>query len=280
MNPETDDRRLLVAALRAAGPYLSDLVLVGGWAFRLYALRSRDDGALVALATKDADFVLPPVLPPRARTLRESLEVGGFNAEYTGDESPPVSHFVPGTSDVDFYVEFLVPEVGRPGAPTATISGITAQRLRHLDLLRVNTRQVELSRANGFDTGDSPLVVRVPNPAAFLVHKLLVLDRRKPEKQHGDIIYIHDTLWIFSDILHELREDWLGLQNAMAIGWIKRLQRRRTELFAGVTDLIRSASLVAAATGRRPTPDPERIRSRCQEGLSRIFDDMGPEVAR
>lgn len=275
MSNETDDRALLVKTLKAAGPYLRDLVLVGGWAFRLYGLRSHSAGSLVALATGDADFVLPPKLSRRTSSLRELLEAGGFAAEYSGDESPPVTHFVPDGTDIDFYVEFLVPEIGRPAAPTVSVSGVPAQRLRYLDLLRINTWPIELSRTNGFDTGDRPLVVRVPNPAAYLAHKLLVLDRRKPEKQYGDIVYIHDTLWIFSDVLPELRAEWLRLKDSMAIGWIKKLQQRRTELFARVTDLIRSASLVAASTGRRPAPDPERIRVRCEEGLSRVFDDLG-----
>jgi hypothetical protein len=279
MTSETADRTLLVTALKALGPYLDDVVLVGGWAFRLYAQRVAANSELIALATHDADLALPRMLARRPQTLRESLEAGGFTPEYSGDQSPPVSHFVLDSAGVDFYVEFLVAETGRPAAPTVSISGVTAQRLRYLDLLTINTRPIELSRATGFDTGNSPVVVRVPNPAAFLAHKLLVLDKRRPDKQLGDIVYIHDTLWIFADVLHELHADWLELRKAMVATWIEKMQKRRVELFAEVTDLIRSASRLAAATGRRPAPDPERIRLRCQEGLGRIFDDTGDSEA-
>lgn len=53
--------------LRAIAPYVDSLVLVGGFAVRLYRLHPRAaPTGIVSLVTFDADFVAPPELKIKA----------------------------------------------------------------------------------------------------------------------------------------------------------------------------------------------------------------------
>jgi hypothetical protein len=64
---------------------------------------------------------------------------------------------------------------------------------------------VTIAPANGYPT---PGVrrVRVPNPAAFLVQKILIHDKRDHDKRAKDLLYIHDTIETFGANLAAIRE--------------------------------------------------------------------------
>lgn len=56
----------------------------------------------------------------------------------------------------------------------------------------------------------SPRVRRilVPNPAAFLVQKILIHEKRNHGKRAKDILYIQDTIETFGGNLPAIREQW------------------------------------------------------------------------
>ena len=78
----------------------------------------------------------------------------------------------------DLILEFLTPLRGRGGSAPVPVPalGINAQSLRFLDLLASDTIQVKFER----------LPVKVPHPAAFALHKLIIAPRRKSEKADRD----------------------------------------------------------------------------------------------
>src|SRR5690606_559917 len=130
--------------------------------------------------------------------IRARLQEAGFVQELTGSHHPPVSRYTLGEDAASgFYAEFLTPLVGRAqtrdGTPLATQAqaGITAQRLRYLELLFLAPWSVTLGKDWG---ADAPLAVRIPNPTAFIVQKLLIHGDRNPVKQSQDLLYIHDTI--------------------------------------------------------------------------------------
>ncbi len=96
--------------------------------------------AHLPLRTRDVDlaFAADAALPGNLRT---ALGGAGFAEELFGDESPPATHYRLGEEDAGFYAEFLTPLHGsgvkRGGASDATVSkaGVTAQKLRYLELL-------------------------------------------------------------------------------------------------------------------------------------------------
>lgn len=62
--------------------------------------------------------------------------------------------------------------------------------------------EVTIAPENGYPT-DGARQVRIPNPAAFLVQKILIHDKREREDKAKDILYIHDTIETFGGNLQE-----------------------------------------------------------------------------
>ncbi len=178
MITSADDERfaLLVDAL---GPYRDRVVIIGGWAHRLFRRHTLAQPVDYApLMTRDTDIALAPGISTDALTLRERLLSRGFREEFLGDDRPPVTHYHVGGEDAGFYAEFLTPLVGsehtRAGTRDVTtkIAGVTAQKLRHLEVLLVAPWSVPIDAAAGATT------IMIANPVSYLVQKLLVSDKR------------------------------------------------------------------------------------------------------
>lgn len=272
-----NDFNRFVQLIRALEPALNDVIFVGGWAHRLHRQHSLARiPAYEPLVTLDADVVIATPAPAADDDLGARLEAEGFKATYFGDDKPPAAHYELVDSS-GFYAEFLIPLVGgesKRGERDATgrVRGVIATRLRHLELLTVAPWTINLGSVGADPT--LPVHVKVPNAAAYVAHKLLVLDRRKPEDRAKDILYIHDTIELFADALTELNALWQGVvrpglsaKNALLI------QKVAQEQFNEVTDLARTASLIA--TGRNMTP--EALVATGSAGLAQILaDEHGP----
>jgi hypothetical protein len=145
---------LLVEALT---PWLDQVVIIGGWAHRLYRLHpSAQELDYPPLTTLDADVALPIGLKATGQGIQERLTASGFQAEFLGRHKPPATHYRLSDQTGGFYAEFLTPVVGsldsRRGKRNATtrIAGVTSQRLRHVDLLLAAPWSVNLSASDGF----------------------------------------------------------------------------------------------------------------------------------
>src|SRR3954470_9298771 len=92
----------------APQPFLPDVVVVGGWAHRLFTWHPlAGTPGFVPLMTDDADVAAPLRLRLREVTLLDRLADAGFTEEMKGDDKPPVTHYRLGRGE--FYVEFLAP---------------------------------------------------------------------------------------------------------------------------------------------------------------------------
>jgi hypothetical protein len=258
--------------ITALDPWLGRVVIVGGWAHRLYHLHPAAQKIYFApLMTLDADVALPQTLSPEAPTIREALAAHGFQEEFRGDDVPPATLYHLGDSDTGFHAEFLTPLTGseytRSGKrkTTTQVAGVNAQQLRFIELLLNDPWDVELSVDQfGLPT---PKIVKVANPMGFLAQKLLIHRKRSAEDQAKDILYIHDTLQIFGARLDDLRIEWVdrfrpGLHRNTA----KEVETANEWLFQEVTDVIREAARIAA--DRRLSP--EAVRESCRYGLQQI----------
>ncbi len=259
--------------LNALRPWLGKLVIVGGWAHRLH---------------RYSDLANPPRHPPiltldvdLAFSLREllegniaqSLQTAGFAEVLSGEHRPPVSHYTLGQEAGGFYAEFLVPLTGsatrRNGELDATTSkaGITAQKLRHLDVLLVHPTIVKLGVATGFPLGP-PAEVKLANPVSFIAHKLLIRHERRPEKRPNDILYIHDTLELFAEHIGTLEATWReAVRPSLTPRNARRVEQLARDQFGSVTDDIRAAARIPQ--DRKLTP--EHVRGLCAYGLEAIF---------
>jgi hypothetical protein len=189
----------LVTALR---PWLTQLVVVGGWGHRLYWFhRLANPRPYLPLRTGDTDLAFLPDAT-LAGDVRTALTDAGFTEKLFGDDAPPATHYCLSEEDAAFYAEFLTPLYGsgvrRDGKPDATVAkaGITAQKMRHLQLLLASPWSVEIGPAKRVPIA-ADVDVFVPNPTSFIVQKLLIHSARWPGKRAQDVLYIHDTLELF-----------------------------------------------------------------------------------
>jgi len=110
--------------------------------------------------TRDTDVALAAGISLHQENLRERLLSRGFHEEFLGNDRPPVTHYQLGDHDAGFYVEFLTPLVGGEFSRdntrdvTTTIAGITAQKLRYLEVLLIAPWSVPLTF--GGETGQLP----------------------------------------------------------------------------------------------------------------------------
>jgi len=207
-----EDAASLARLIGALRPWLGHLVIVGGWAHRLY--RSHDLAGAPAhppVRTRDVDLALS-LHAPVAGDIAEALTRAGFGRTFLGEDAPPVTHYHL-EDDAGFYAEFLVPlqggEFTRHGRRDVTVekAGITAQKLRHLDVLLEAPWSVHLEPGPDMPL-ERPADVLLPNPVSFIVQKLLIHEKRRPNKQAQDLLYIHDTLELFGGALEDLRTVW------------------------------------------------------------------------
>ena len=85
-------------------------------------------------------------------------------------------------------VEFLIGKMGAGVEPALkTNVGVTAQALRHMDILS----------SNSIEASCLGYVVRVPLPEAYAVHKM-VINAQRGNKQEKDVRAI-ETIWPFLD---------------------------------------------------------------------------------
>lgn len=265
----------------ALGPYLEDVVVIGGWAHRLFALRHRSEAFNFSpLATDDADIGLPLDLRVRDRKLDELLRSQGFKETLSSQEDQLLCRYQLGPERGGFQIEFLTPLQGsshsRDGTPklVSTVAGAKAQRLRYLDILLVHPWQVVLSEKDGFEFAGQSYTVRIPNPASWLMQKLLVLPRRRPDDRAKDILYVHDTLLLFSDGLNEIVDCCSMLKAGLPPGTLRRVGERIDRYFPQEDppgDHLIEAHLIARSVGRPSPPSAEEISARCRQGLLGIF---------
>jgi Nucleotidyltransferase len=117
------------------------VVLIGGWAHRLYRLDPRAQGLTYPpLTTLDTDVAVPSVIEAKETSIRDRLLAAGLQEEFVGEDRPPATHYHL-LGQGGFYAEFLSPlvgsEYGRKGERKATreVRGISSQQLRHIEIL-------------------------------------------------------------------------------------------------------------------------------------------------
>lgn len=261
----------LIAAIE---PWLGEIVIIGGWAHRLYRLHpSAQTLDYTPLATFDADIAVPARVSRRDQDIRERLLAADFSEEPLGNDRPPATHYQLSESVTGFFAEFLTPLKGsdysRRGQRKATkrIGGVATQQMRHLEMLLQAPWGVDLEESNGFPL-PSRCTVQVANPAAFLAHKLLIHRARRRANFAKDVLYIHDTLQTFGARLPELHREWEEqVRPRLHERTAHRIETGVNTLFGELNDSVREAARIA--TDRRLTP--ETIREVCHFGLTQVL---------
>lgn len=268
-----NDMTAMARLIDALRPWLHHLVFVGGWAHRLHRYHPLANPPVhQPLVTRDADVAFAPRAPLQG-DVRAALAAAGFEEVLAGDDSPPIAEYRFGADDEGFYAEFLTPLQGsgfrRDGSEDTTVrkAGVTAQKLRHLEILLIKTWPVALGADVGMPLRE-PTELTLPNPVSFIAHKLLIQKQRSPAKRAQDALYIHDTLELFGGELETLRSVWRDdVRPELPAGRALEVEELCHLHFAAVTDVIRNA--VRVPIGRDLRPD--RMQQACEYGLDLIF---------
>ncbi len=275
MNDALNDLDAIAQLLDALRPWHRDLVVVGGWAHRLYRFHDKATRPpYQAVRTRDADLAFGSHAPLMG-DIGAALKAANFHEVLSGEHTPPVSEYRLGDEKGGFYAEFLAPLRGngqrRDGTSDVTTAraGITAQRVKYLDLLVQSPWILHL------DTEDVPLTapaeVMLPNPVSFIAQKLLIQKYRKPEKQSQDIVYIHDTLELFASEIELLNVTWRhDIRPTLSSATARAVEQLCQTHFGTVTDVVRNAARIPQ--DRAVTP--ERLQATCAYGLAEIFGSL------
>lgn len=246
-------------------PYLNDLVCVGGCANALYRYHEHANNIVLPyIGTKDLDFASPQKIPQGNRkSIADLMEEAGFREEILGTDKSAVVKYLPKGDGLGADLEFLCPESGLPGGRNqnslmsshAVQLGLMAQPLRYLELLQYRIWDIELGSIPEF-ARLSGLRVRVPNPAAYVVQKVLIREqRRSAQSVAKDCYYIYEISVIFRDSLDLIAQESNELRKEYK-PWFKKFPPMTEDLFAsenaeGVVSALRVFKETRAALGFR-----------------------------
>ncbi|MBZ5659882.1 MAG: nucleotidyltransferase domain-containing protein [Acidobacteriia bacterium] len=270
-----NENEAFVRLVAAIEPWVEDIVIIGGWAHRLYRLHPEAQALDYApLLTLDTDVAIPTRLSVKGQDLRERLIAGGFTEQRFGEDKPPATHYQLLDEESGFFAEFLTPltgsEHGRSGKRKATkrIAGVVSQQLRYLEVLLHAPWTVDLDYSNGFPL-EQKKKIRIANPVSFLAHKMLIYGKRGRAKSAKDILYIHDTLETFGAQLEELNAEWnQNIKQRIHPKGVRKIERAVADVFGEVNDAIREAARIDVARDL----SAEVVCERCRFGLGQILE--------
>jgi hypothetical protein len=145
------------------GLFEEGVELIGSWCFQLYEKRLGAKG--FPLKTQDIDFLIPnPFRGKDHAGFISKLEELGFKPDFKSDGSLYLWN-------ADVKIEFITPEKGR-GADGSI-------RIKKLGINAIPLRFVSLLLDNPIVVIDKGIKIRLPNPANFCLHKLIIASRRR-----------------------------------------------------------------------------------------------------
>jgi len=195
----------VIKRLHAEG-VLNDMVLIGGWCLYLYRILYKNPPEIIALRTSDIDLLVP-----RKIRLSKKCDLASVLKEMGFEILHDLEGHIKFTRE-DFDVEFLTPEIGAGSDKPYEFKqlNLNAQQLRYLTILQDNVITMNYQ--------GSP--VKIPNIQSFIIHKMLVINKRKPVKRSKDI----ETIKALMDFIltkPELLNDFMSAYNGLIKGWKK-----------------------------------------------------------
>jgi len=268
-----NDLEAFAKLVQALDPWRGRLVFIGGWSHRLHTLHPyASQLEFQPVFTKDTDLAFHNKVPLEG-DIKAALIEKGFKEDLSGEARPPTAHYKLGDDTSGFYAEFLTPLVGsgikRTGEPDATmlVGGISAQKIRHLGILLIDPWMISVGPFNGVPL-DEPVDLQVANPLCFMVQKFLIKKHRTVDKHRQDLLYVFDTIQLFSHMLPQFKENWEKIiAPSLDIGMAKTVVQECAESFNTITDAIRGAASIPQ--DRRV--DPEELRATCHYAFQQIL---------
>lgn len=155
---------------------LGDVILIGGWCPLVYKEYFGDPVEISLQRTTDVDFLIPN--PPR---IHKDVNISTVLEELGFDKKVSLLDGYVKFVHPDLEIEFLTPEKGKGREKPYNIDKlhINALGLRYLNHLQ---NHVMKTSCNG-------ILINVPEPAAYVLHKFIVSNKRKKSfKKEKDIL--------------------------------------------------------------------------------------------
>ncbi len=223
--------RVLFATAQA-GLFRAGGVLVGSHAFVVIGNMLSVSWVKNTAETQDIDLAIYDqalvAMPKDAKPLGETIldsETGLLSVPLLSPKSPSTSFKVQGEQ---FRVDLVTPAIGKPPAGPVFVSAVKsyAQPVRYLDFILEDTQKAVLLQKAG-------VLVNVPNPARYALHKLVVSQRRPAAEAAKSRKDIDQAAQIITVLLNQRPGDlWLALDAASEYH-----AKFMTELKAGI-DLL------------------------------------------
>ncbi|MBI5181337.1 MAG: hypothetical protein HZA06_00310 [Nitrospirae bacterium] len=203
---------------------MNETILIGSWCMYFYKKYFTAVKYNPSIRTKDIDFLIPlPAKSKKKIDIVELLKPEGFIVTFSNSGYMRLEH-------PEIMIDFLVPERGKGIDKPYPLPhlGVNAQALRFLDFLVDNTIAIKSDN----------IIVRVPHPAAFGLHKLIISKRRKTEekslKERREAITVLNTL-IKKGESNKIK----AMFDTMPITWRKKtLQILKESENKGITDIL------------------------------------------
>ncbi len=176
---------------------LNDLILIGGWCLSVYKEYFNNSEKVPIKRTLDIDFLIP--IPPKLKHKANPVEILkelDFRIQYNRINN--FTKFV----HPDLEIEFLMNQKGSGINNFYEVKelSVTAVQLRYLSLLENNTIKIKYH----------DIIIKVPEPSAFTLHKYIVSGRRKKEEKANKDLY---TAKEMTDFLLELNKEKEKIKN-------------------------------------------------------------------
>jgi len=171
---EKNQYKLCVEVLRRLknADVLQNMILIGSWCMSFYKDYFSGIDYSPSMKTRDIDFLIPrPGAMKSKANIFEIMKDLGFVRGFRGREGYIV------LEHPELAIEFLVPEKGKGTDKPVQLPqlGLNAQALRFLELLAQDTIDVKVN----------DISFRLPHPANFALHKLIISKRRR-QKDKSD----------------------------------------------------------------------------------------------
>ena len=191
---------------------LSEMMLIGSWCLPFYKKFFNNSPLIPLLRTTDIDFMIRTTTGLQKKVDVSQLLVSlGFSEHY--DYVDNIIKYV----HPDLEIDFVTPRIGMRKSHPSYISNlkISAQPLRYLTLLQAYPLVTEFHE----------IPVIFPEPAAYVIQKFLISDRRKaPAKKHKDLNLAVDIgRFLLADAVQKKRLD--NIVREMIPAWRKKLLR-------------------------------------------------------
>ncbi len=206
---------------------LNHLILAGSWCLYFYRILFSNSSEIPLLRTTDIDLLVPnPLKMHEEINLSEILRTLGFDLLF--DYNTGLIKFV----HPELEIQFITPEIGRGKDTPYSIKQlhINAEGLRYLDLFQTYN----------FEMTHKGITIRLPEPGAFILQKILASQERKDtEKKEKDLTAVKSIGEVCLNDKSR-RQQLEVIFKSMPMSWQKKIHKLVKEVSPKLFDFFSS----------------------------------------